>query len=154
MRGICCLRPGVKDISENITVSSIVGRFLEHARVLWLYSNGQPEVYVGSADAMGRNLDRRVEDFFPILDPNHKAWIEKWVFDLQLSDTENRRVLLSDGTWVRVLVEENAPKINAQEHAIQALARKNEDFVFKKHVDEETQMLKKLVKAATKKAHF
>ncbi len=66
VRGVCCLRPGLKDISENISVSSVVGRFLEHSRLIWVRNGGDSELFVGSADIMARNLDRRVECFFPV----------------------------------------------------------------------------------------
>jgi polyphosphate kinase len=78
----------MKDISENITVSSVIGRFLEHARVFSFSNDGKLEMYVGSADLMGRNLDRRVESYFPVLDEANRNWISKWVFDLQLADNQ------------------------------------------------------------------
>jgi polyphosphate kinase len=66
VRGVCCLRPGLKDVSENISVSSVVGRFLEHSRLIWVRNGGDTQLFVGSADIMARNLDRRVECFFPV----------------------------------------------------------------------------------------
>jgi polyphosphate kinase len=151
VRGICCLRPGVKDISENISVTSVIGRFLEHARVMWFYNDGMPEVYVGSADLMGRNLDRRVECYFPILDHANRTWIEKWIFELQLADNQKKRILGSDGVWTRAVPEEGGERINCQDHCIHALVKRKEDFVQGKIKVDTTKSLKKLVRAATKK---
>ncbi len=144
------------DVSENISVTSVVGRFLEHSRVMWFLNDGAPEVYVGSADLMGRNLDRRVENFFPILDPANMAWIDKYVLGALESDTEKKRVLLSDGTWIRE-ARGDKPEFSAQDAVLQALTKKFEDFNEpKKSVkadssDESTRKLNKLVKAATKR---
>ncbi len=100
VRGICCLRPGVPGLSEHITVRSIVGRFLEHSRIYYFGNNGSPEVYLGSADLMSRNLDRRVETLFPLEDARH---IEQMYTLLQtyLRDNVHARVLQPDGhyTW-------------------------------------------------------
>jgi polyphosphate kinase len=150
VRGVCCLRPGVKDISENISVSSVVGRFLEHSRVIWVRNGGEPEVFIGSADLMARNLERRVESYFPILDPAGREWIEKWIFELTLSDNLKRRVLQSDGSWARV--PESLVGVNCQESAIQQLVKKHLDFD-NRPVDGDgpAASLKKLVKAATKR---
>ncbi len=152
VRGVCCLRPGVKEISENISVSSVVGRFLEHARVIWVRNGGSGEVFIGSADLMARNLDRRVESYFPILDDRHRAWIEKYVFDLAFADNQKRRVLQSDGTWARVPVPQGTVPINCQEMSVQQLVKKHLDFENRAaDGDAPNATLKKLVKAATKR---
>ena len=102
VRGICSLRPGVKGLSSNIRVRSLVGRFLEHSRVMYFANGGEPddsEVYIGSADWMQRNLDRRVEVVLPILDPELKAYLKDVYLDAYLRDNVNARTLRPDGTY-------------------------------------------------------
>jgi polyphosphate kinase len=101
IRGVCCLRPGVPGLSENITVRSIVGRFLEHSRIYYFQNGGAEEVYVGSADLMSRNLDRRVEVVFPVEDPALIARLREGILQIYLRDTINAHVLGADGTYVR-----------------------------------------------------
>ena len=101
VRGICCLRAGVPGLSENITVRSIVGNFLEHARILYCYNDGFEDIYMGSADWMPRNLDKRVEIMFPVEDPQAKAQA-KHILDVQLRDTLKAHCLLEDGTYRKV----------------------------------------------------
>ena len=102
VRGACCLRPGVPGLSENITVRSVVGRFLEHSRVYWFNNDGSPEIFCSSADWMERNLLRRVETCFPILDPV----LAKRVFDEELANylTDNQQAwwLGPDGRYQRI----------------------------------------------------
>lgn len=100
VRGICCLRPGIPGISENIEVLSIVGRFLEHARAYWFMNAGSPKLLIGSADLMPRNLDGRIEVLAPILDPAIAARI-KATLDLQLADNTQCWALRSDGSYER-----------------------------------------------------
>jgi polyphosphate kinase len=102
VRGICCLRPGIKGISENIRVRSIVGRFLEHSRVFYFEGGGKPEYFLSSADLMGRNLDRRVELMFPISSPALTALLKTQAFDLALRDTQGACILKSDGTYIHL----------------------------------------------------
>jgi len=101
VRGICCLKPGIKGVSENISVRSIVGRFLEHSRIFYFYNDGQENIYLSSADWMTRNLDRRVELLFPVED--HKARNKiKEILDISLLDTQKARILNKDGIYTRI----------------------------------------------------
>jgi polyphosphate kinase len=102
VRSICLLRPGVPGLSENIRVRSIVGRFLEHSRILYFANGGDEEVYIGSADWMPRNLDRRVEVVCPINDPRLRDYLKQEVLGAYLRDNVNARVLLPDGFHERV----------------------------------------------------
>lgn len=99
IRGICRLKPGIKGISENIRVYSLVGRLLEHSRLYYFNNNGNPKMYSGSADWMERNFDRRVEILFPIEDANIRHDLFK-ILQLYLRDTENTKVLLPDGRYI------------------------------------------------------
>jgi polyphosphate kinase len=99
VRGICCLRPGVPGVSDNIRVLSIVGRFLEHSRIYWFANAGQPEVYLGSADLMPRNLDRRVETLFPVNDPAIRAYIRDAILAVELANNVRARDLHPDGGY-------------------------------------------------------
>jgi polyphosphate kinase len=101
VRGICCLRPGVKGVSENITVCSVVGRFLEHSRIYWFENAGSPVCLLSSADLMPRNLERRVEVAFPVEDDGLKREIKE-ILDITLADTVKLRLLKPDGTYVKV----------------------------------------------------
>ncbi len=101
VRGICCLRPGVQGLSENIRLCSIVGRYLEHARIFWFRNGGQEELYLSSADWMPRNLDHRIELMFPVEDPTHRKYIME-MLKLQLRDNVKARELQPDGQYLRV----------------------------------------------------
>jgi polyphosphate kinase len=101
VRGICCLRPGVPNVSENIKVTSIVDRYLEHSRAFVFRNGGDPVVYLSSADWMPRNLDRRVELMFPVLEESSRRRVIA-VLEAQLSDNQKARMLRSDGSYVRV----------------------------------------------------
>ncbi len=100
VRGICGLRPGVRGISENIRVRSIVGRFLEHSRIFYFANGGEDDIYLGSADWMPRNLLERVEVLFPIKDPMLKQRIRGEILDAYLADNAQARILQSDGSYV------------------------------------------------------
>jgi polyphosphate kinase len=102
VRGACTLRPGVPGVSDNIRVRSIVGRFLEHARAYWFGNDGAPELYCASADWLERNLLRRVEVCFPILDPKLAARVKREALDNHLADNLNAWELLPDGSYRRL----------------------------------------------------
>lgn len=101
VRGICCLKVGIPGVSENITVRSIVGNFLEHSRIFYFENDAHPEIYCSSADWMPRNLERRVEILFPVDRPELKEEL-KHILDVQLSDTVKASVLQPDGTYEKV----------------------------------------------------
>lgn len=101
IRGMCVLRPGIEGLSENIRVISIVGRFLEHSRVFYFANGGNEEVYIGSADWMHRNLDRRVEAVVPIKDANLVKYLKDDLLDAYLKDTANARILNNEGEYVK-----------------------------------------------------
>jgi polyphosphate kinase len=114
VRGICCLVPGIAGISENIEVISIVGRFLEHARIYYFLNGGEDEVYLGSADLMGRNLDRRVETVYPIESQALKIEIRDVILRRQLEDNLKARILQPDGTYIRRLPQDGEPPLDSQ----------------------------------------
>jgi polyphosphate kinase len=99
VRGICCLRPGVPGVSDNIRVISIVGRFLEHSRIYYFYNDGEEQIYLGSADLMSRNLIRRVEVLFPVEDRRLVRHLRDHVLEIYLADNVNSRVMQRDGTY-------------------------------------------------------
>jgi polyphosphate kinase len=111
-RGICSLRPGVRGVSDNIRVRSIVGRFLEHTRIYWFLNGGEEEMYIGSADVMERNLDRRVETLVPVRDAEIRDHLRDVVLNAYLQDTDRAMVLDADGTYRRP--EGASGSVNAQ----------------------------------------
>ncbi len=116
IRGICCLRPGVPGVSESINVVSIVGRFLEHSRVFYFRNAGDPKVFIGSADVMERNFDRRVEVIAPIESPELKDHLVNVVLDAYLRDTVNSRRLAPDGTYQPIQPAAGERPFNVQEY--------------------------------------
>jgi polyphosphate kinase len=102
VRGMCALRPGVKGLSENISVTSIVGRFLEHSRIYYFRNGGEEDVLLGSADMMPRNLDRRVELLFPVEDADIRRSLVDQILKAHLRDTVKARRLLPNGHYERV----------------------------------------------------
>ena len=119
VRGLCCLRPGLKGVSENISVNSIVGRFLEHARIYYFQNGGEDELLIGSSDLMFRNLNERIEVVFVVPDPKIKHSILEKILKIHLKDNVKSRRLLSDGTYQRVKPEEGQEIINSQQWLIQ-----------------------------------
>lgn len=115
VRGICSLIPGKPGLSENIRVISIVGRFLEHSRIFYFLNNNNEEIYLSSADLMQRNLDRRVEIAFPIIDPDIRDKLKNKILNITLKDNVKARQLLSDGSYIPVPLENGAKRINSQE---------------------------------------
>ena len=117
VRGICSLRPGIPGVSDNIRVRSVVGRFLEHSRMYWFENGGQDELYIGSADLMERNLDRRVETLTPVRDPEILQHLRDVVLSAYLRDTDRAMVLDSTGKYQRP--ESASGTFNAQQFLLQ-----------------------------------
>ena len=134
VRGICCLKVGIKGVSENIEVRSIVGNFLEHSRIFWFLNDGDEEVYMGSADWMPRNLDRRVEILFPVLEEELKEEA-KHILEVELSDNTKAHVLKSDGNYEKI-DKRGKVLVNSQmqfcEEAVKATPR--QDHVYRERV--------------------
>ncbi|MET8638493.1 RNA degradosome polyphosphate kinase [Streptomyces sp. NPDC004096] len=124
VRGICALRPGVTGLSENIRVRSILGRFLEHSRIFVFGNGGEPEVWIGSADMMHRNLDRRIEALVRVTDPAHRAALNR-LMETGMSDTTSSWHLGPDGEWIRHATDaDGQPLRNIQEMLIDARRRR------------------------------
>jgi polyphosphate kinase len=117
-RGICCLRPGLAGVSENIRVTSIVGRFLEHSRIYWFHNNGDEQVLLGSADLMPRNLDRRVETLFPIEKHALIRHLRDRVLAVYLKDNVKARRMKKDGAYERAPRKEGEKAIDAQAYLL------------------------------------
>ena len=119
IRGVCTLRPGVKDLSERIRVRSIVGRFLEHSRIFHFANGGDDEIFIGSADWMPRNLFERCEVIFPVRDAAAKARIHGEILPSLLADTVKARILQPDGTYIRASKAlKDAPSFSSQDFLI------------------------------------
>jgi polyphosphate kinase len=115
VRGMCCLKPGIPGLSETISVTSIVGRYLEHARIYYFRNGGKDEILLGSADLMPRNLDRRVEVLFPIESPRLRKRILTEILEVHLRDTKQARRLLPEGTYERVLPADGQEPFSSQD---------------------------------------
>ncbi|MCR4831633.1 MAG: RNA degradosome polyphosphate kinase [Pseudobutyrivibrio sp.] len=125
VRGICCLRAKLPSVSENIHVMSIVGTYLEHTRIFYFYNNGAEDFYMGSADWMPRNLDRRVEIIFPVEDDNLKIKV-KHILDVQLADNIKAYEMTEDGTYARIRPLRGKKAVGAQETFCKESKRNNE----------------------------
>ncbi|MBL8994900.1 MAG: RNA degradosome polyphosphate kinase, partial [Spirochaetia bacterium] len=124
VRGICCLRPGVKGLSENISVISIVDRYLEHSRIYSFYANGEREVFLSSADWMNRNFDRRVEILFPVEEEEHRKEVMDYL-QILLADNTHARDLSGDGTYrIRKTPSGEKPR-NAQREMYQYIQKRS-----------------------------
>ncbi|MDT8324740.1 MAG: polyphosphate kinase 1 [Bacteroidota bacterium] len=134
VRGICCLKPGVPGLSENIRVSSIVGRFLEHTRVMVFENAGDPEIYFSSADWMPRNLNRRVEAMFLVEEPVVKDRLLSHILPTILADNVKSYVLQPDGRYLRRQRGEDEEAVNSQEHFIRYA-----EIAYREHLDEENE---------------
>jgi polyphosphate kinase len=119
VRGICALAPGIKGVSDRIRVRSIVGRFLEHSRIFYFENDGAPDIYLGSADWMPRNLYERVEVMFPVRDPLLRSRIQEEILPAYFADNVKTRILQADGEYVRPRVDSRTVRFNAQEFLIQ-----------------------------------
>ncbi len=126
VRGSCALRPGIPGVSQNIEVTSIVGRFLEHSRIYYFHNGGQEEVYLGSADLMPRNLNRRVEVLFPLEGPKLIRRVRDEILSIYLSDTVKARRMQSDGSYVRVSSQNGKRPVNSQAYLIARSRRAQE----------------------------
>jgi polyphosphate kinase len=122
VRGICCLRPGIPGISENIHVRSIVGRFLEHTRCFYFLNEGNPEVFCASADWMDRNLLKRVEECFPVENPALKERVIEQGLKLYLQDNTQAWILDNEGNYTRITPQNEETPISAQSKLLQLLA--------------------------------
>jgi len=122
VRGICCLRPKIKGVSDNISVRSVVDRFLEHSRIFYFENACQPEIFMGSADWMPRNFFRRIETIFPIEDGNLRERIRGEILDRILSDNVKARFLHADGTYTRPAIKRGSPLHRSQSEFVKVAA--------------------------------
>jgi polyphosphate kinase len=127
VRGVCCLRPGLPGVSENIEVRSIVGRFLEHSRILYFRNGGKEEIYLSSADWMPRNLYRRVETLFPVLEASAVRQI-KHILSVYWSDTAKARRLNPEGVYTHIRPAPGEEAFNAQQHFLNELKMKDAEL--------------------------
>ena len=115
VRGMCSLKPGLKDVSENIRVSSILGRYLEHSRIFYFRNGGKEAVFLGSADLMQRNFDHRVEVVFPVENPDHVRYLRDHVLQTYFKDRVQARLMQSDGSYKRLHPKNEDKSVGVQE---------------------------------------
>ncbi len=129
VRGICCLVPGIKGLSDNIRVRSIVGRFLEHARVFYFENatGKEPLIYAGSADWMSRNFLRRIEVLFPVEDPDARRWVTKELLTREWKDDENTHVLHANGAYLPPVRGSEGPSFSIHDHFINSALKRAQD---------------------------
>ena len=144
IRGISCLKPGVPGKTENVHVRSIVGRFLEHARV-YAFGVDSDMIYLSSADMMTRNTEHRVEIAFPVLDPTCRALVHEYM-GMQLRDNVKARSLTSDGTWVPVERAEGEKPFNSQE-ALLERAYRNAESAAQQRAQEKERVAEEAIQA-------
>jgi len=128
IRGICCLRPRVQGVSDNITVTTIIGRFLEHSRFFYFHNGGDEILLIGSADLMPRNLNRRIEILCPILDKEIKRELINTILPVHIKDSVKKREMLSDGTYIRI-GSQGSETLSAQEWMIRNRGIWNENLI-------------------------
>jgi len=133
IRGICCLRPGLEGISENIRVISIVGRFLEHSRLFYFHNGGDEEIYLSSADWMPRNLNRRVETMFPVEESANRERLKR-ILEIYLLDTRKARELMADGTYRRIVPKSGNDVFSSQEELIRSTGELIREEEFSTHL--------------------
>jgi polyphosphate kinase len=126
VRGICCLRPHVPGVSDNIQVTSIVGRFLEHSRIYYFRNAGDEEIYLGSADLMPRNLNRRVETLFPVQDKGLIRVLKDDILGTYMKDQAKARHMQADGKYVRDANAGRKDAFNSQETFLARASKRSE----------------------------
>jgi polyphosphate kinase len=119
VRGICCLRPGIPGVSENIRVMSVVGRFLEHSRVYYFCNGGNEQIYLGSADLMPRNINWRVEVLFPVQDKRNIQYLRNELLDIYLRANEKVRLLNPEGVYHKLQPGSEETPLDVQDWMIQ-----------------------------------
>jgi polyphosphate kinase len=127
VRGICCLRPGVEGLSDNIRVTSIVGRFLEHTRAFYFHNGGDEELYLGSADLMTRNLDRRVECLYPVGDASLRRRIVEEILPVHMRDNVQSSELDRSGVYTRLIPPADGLAVDSQRWMVEGQGREIPD---------------------------
>jgi polyphosphate kinase len=124
VRGMCCLKAGIKGISENIKVISVVGRYLEHSRIYYFHNDGREEIYMGSADLMTRNHDHRVEVVFPVEDAEHIHYLRNEMMAIYLSDNVRAWTMKPDGTYTQLKPPVDGKRVDVQDWLMERTQKK------------------------------